>query len=133
SIQRDGFKITTTKPQNCVVAKVNRKTVYGIVQQLYSLVDHMGVSRYVVILWPITNLFPKQTDIPTARFRYYLYLYHTVVGQVKYEDSVVVSPSDIQCLAAYCFLPSKTFGIQKNGIILVPYDHQAVLNICGDD
>ncbi|KNZ44031.1 hypothetical protein VP01_9570g1, partial [Puccinia sorghi] len=44
SIKRDSFKITTTKPQNCVVAKVNRKTVYGIVQQLYMLVDHMGVS-----------------------------------------------------------------------------------------
>ncbi|KNZ56500.1 hypothetical protein VP01_238g7 [Puccinia sorghi] len=93
----------------------------------------MGVSRYVVILWPITNLFPKRTNIPTSRFRYYIYLYHAVVGQVRYEDAVVVSPSDIQCLAAYRFLPSKTFGIQKNGIILVPYDHQAVLNICGDD
>ncbi|KNZ44539.1 hypothetical protein VP01_905g4 [Puccinia sorghi] len=34
SIQRDGFKITTTMPQNCVVAKVNRKTIYGIVQHV---------------------------------------------------------------------------------------------------
>ncbi|KNZ59268.1 hypothetical protein VP01_1770g4 [Puccinia sorghi] len=47
SIQCDGFNIMTTKPQNCVVAKVNWKTVCGIVQQLYTLVDHMGVLRYL--------------------------------------------------------------------------------------
>ncbi|KNZ60108.1 hypothetical protein VP01_1609g2 [Puccinia sorghi] len=124
------FNFPTRKPQNCAIAKVNRKTLYGMVQKLCMLVDHMGVSRDVVILWPITNIFPKQTNIPTARFQYYLHLYHTFVGWfIRYEDAVAANPSDIQCIAAYRFLPPKIFGIKKDGIIPVTYNHQAVLNI----
>jgi hypothetical protein len=132
SVDVEGLKVTTTKPQNCVVAMVNGIPRYGIVKQIYSFSDHKNEERTVVILSPITNMFPKRFNVPTTRFRYYLYLYKAVVGKVKYEEALVVAPSAIQSVAAYRMLPPKVFGIEKDGIILVPYDHCAALNISGE-
>ncbi|PLW44072.1 hypothetical protein PCASD_04850 [Puccinia coronata f. sp. avenae] len=101
SVDVEGLKVTTTKPQNCVVAMVNGIPRYGIVKQIYLFSDHKNEERTVVILSPITNMFPKRFNVPTTRFRYYLYLYKAVVGKVKYEEALVVAPSAIQSVAAY--------------------------------
>ncbi|KNZ58948.1 hypothetical protein VP01_1828g6 [Puccinia sorghi] len=129
SIQCDGFKVATTKPDNCVVAMIEGKVRYGIVKQLYQLEDRHHEGKKVIVLSPIANLFPRKFNIPTSRFRYYLYLYKCVVGRVDYNKALIVSPSDVVSLAAYRFVPSGTFGIKKDGLMLVPYDHQALLDI----
>lgn len=128
----DGFKVTTTKPQNCVVAKISGKVCYGIVKQFYTFADHTGKQRSLVVLSPITNMYPKRTQGPTSRFRYYLYLFKAIMGQVDHTKALVGAPSDILSVAAYRLLPPNVFGIDNNGIVLVPYDHKALLDISGE-
>ncbi|KNZ55654.1 hypothetical protein VP01_2621g3 [Puccinia sorghi] len=101
SIQCDGFKVATTQPNNCVVAMIEGKVRYGIVKQIYSLEDHHHEGKK-------------------------LSLYKRIVGRVDHNKALVVSPSDVVSLAAYCFLPLGTFGIKTECMMLVPYDHQAL-------
>jgi hypothetical protein len=91
----EGLKVTTTRPQNCVVATVNGMPWYGIVKQIYSFFDHRNEERTLVILSPITNMYLKHFNVPTTRFRYYLYLYKAVVGKIEYHEALVVAPSSI--------------------------------------
>ncbi|KNZ64068.1 hypothetical protein VP01_1070g5 [Puccinia sorghi] len=121
--------MATTKPDNCVVAKIEGKVRYGMVKHIYSLEECHHAGNKVIVLSPIANLFPQKFDLSTSRFRYYLYIYKCVVGQVDHTKALVVAPSDIFSLAAYFFLPSDTFGIETGGIILVPFEHQALLDI----
>ncbi|KNZ51196.1 hypothetical protein VP01_4052g3 [Puccinia sorghi] len=100
-----------------------------MVKHIYSLEDCHHAGKKVIVLSPIANLFPQKFNLSTSRFRYYLYLYKCVVGRVEHTKALVVSPSDIVSLSAYCFLPSDNFGIETRGIILVPFDHQALLDI----
>ncbi|EHS63661.1 uncharacterized protein PGTG_21670 [Puccinia graminis f. sp. tritici CRL 75-36-700-3] len=129
SIRCNGFLVGTLKPQNCVVAKINGQVQYGMVKQIYALEDHRDQGRELIVLSPITNLFPKKFKVPTSRFRYYLYLFKTVVGRVDHSKALVISQSDVVSLAAYRYLPPKVFGIQQDGITLVPHGHVALLDI----
>ncbi|KAH9471668.1 hypothetical protein Pst134EA_033299 [Puccinia striiformis f. sp. tritici] len=133
SIECEGFRVGTMKPMNCVVATINAKRRYGIVKQIYTLEDHNQQQRSFIVLSPITNSFPKKLRVPTSRFRYFLYLYKAVVGQVHPDKVLVVAPSDVVSLAAYRYLPSDTFGIQTNGITLVPCDYTALLDISDNE
>ncbi len=51
---------------------------------------------------------------------------------MEVEELLVVEPSQISSVAAYRLLSPKVFGIVNDGIIMVPYDHHAVLDISGD-
>jgi hypothetical protein len=74
-------------------------------------------------------MFPKNTQLQMAQFRYYLCLLKAVVGQIDHTQAQVVAPLEVQMLAAYQLLTPNVFGIARNGIILVPYNHQALLDI----
>lgn len=54
------------------------------------------------------------------------------MGQVDHTKALVGAPSDILSVAAYRLLPPNVFGIDNNGIVLVPYDHKALLDISGE-
>ncbi|KNZ45787.1 hypothetical protein VP01_77g1 [Puccinia sorghi] len=97
SIQRDGFRIKKKKFTK----------LWGCQSEPE---DYLwNVPATVPACGPCGRV--KRTNVPTARLHYYLHLYHAVVGQVMYEEAMVVSPSEIQCLATYWLLPSETFGI----------------------
>ncbi|WAQ87536.1 hypothetical protein PtA15_8A440 [Puccinia triticina] len=129
SIECNGFKVGTMQPQNCVVATIDGEKRYGIVKQIYTLEDHRQQQREFIVLSPITNLFPKKLKVPTSRFRYYLYLYKVIVGQVDHSKALVVTRAHVNSLAAYRYLPPSVFGIKNNGITLIPDDHAPLLDI----
>lgn len=129
SIRCGDVNVTVVGRENCVVARVRGKLQYGMVKQIYCLEDQDKLNQDVIVLSPIKNVFPKKLNVPTARFRYLLYLFKTVVGQVMTQEVLVVRPADVISVAAYRLLPRDTFGIPSEGIILIPAERAPLLDI----
>ncbi|POW12298.1 hypothetical protein PSTT_04651 [Puccinia striiformis] len=117
----DDIRISVKPPNNCVVAKVDGKSHYGFVKEIYSVNDPRGGSKVVVLLNKITNLFPKRLGLRTSNFRHLLYLHKAIVGNIDIKEQKIVQSNTIDSLAAYRKLAPYTFGIKSDGIILTPY------------
>ncbi|KAH9470592.1 hypothetical protein Pst134EA_007839 [Puccinia striiformis f. sp. tritici] len=128
----DDIRISVKPPNNCVVAKVDGKSHYGFVKEIYSVNDPRGGSKVVVLLNKITNLFPKRLGLRTSNFRHLLYLHKAIVGNIDIKEQKIVQSNTIDSLAAYRKLAPYTFGIKSDGIILTPISRTPILDIIGD-
>ncbi|MBW0497866.1 hypothetical protein O181_037581 [Austropuccinia psidii MF-1] len=132
NIDCKGIMVGCSSPCNCVVAKIGKKTLYGVIKQCYRYVDHLGEHQEAILLVPIKNLFSKQQGVPTSRFRYMLFLCGVVLGRLENGKEEMIDPSQVVSLAAYRLLKKNTLSIEDNGIILVPQNHNPFLDISGD-
>ncbi|KAG0139113.1 hypothetical protein CROQUDRAFT_12404, partial [Cronartium quercuum f. sp. fusiforme G11] len=68
--------VSVLKPNNCIQYKVEDKTCYGMVWQIYQFCnphqDHKWVTVFIINL--IANLYAKKLESPSRNFRYILFL-----------------------------------------------------------
>ncbi|KAG0142569.1 hypothetical protein CROQUDRAFT_681495, partial [Cronartium quercuum f. sp. fusiforme G11] len=101
---------------------------YMMVKNIYVFQSPSGNTEWAVLVRPVKDCFGKDLGSPSRHFRFILYLFHTVVGEIE-EDEVFLNPEDITSVAAYRLLPPHTFGLKDGGIMLtsVLFSHSAVV------
>lgn len=131
STTHHGVMVSTTPPNNCVVANMVGKGIrYGMVTHIYRLRDHNFAERTLLFIRPIKNIYPKLLGVPTTRFRFFLWLLKVVIGQVSdAQRGFLIEPQHVDSVAAYRLFRRPAFGIQSRGIILTPYTRSPLLDL----
>lgn len=115
-------------PNNCIQYKLEGKTKYGLIRQIYIYQDVKGEFKTVCLVSPIHNVYPKELESSSRLFWYVIFLLKCIVGQIE-KSRVIVPTESVVCVAAYRLLPPDVFEIKDDGIILQPYDYNSQLDI----
>ncbi|KAH9461056.1 hypothetical protein MJO29_009561 [Puccinia striiformis f. sp. tritici] len=113
--------VTVLKPNNVVMYKEDGVRVYGMVQQIYEMNAPEGKVDVWVQLKEMNNAFQKPSNFktPSLRFRRYLSRMRLVVGAFSIPELTYIEAS---LTAAYRLLPSQTFGLHSEAMILRTVD-----------
>ncbi|KAG0139815.1 hypothetical protein CROQUDRAFT_694902 [Cronartium quercuum f. sp. fusiforme G11] len=120
--------VLVVKPNHCIQYKTDGKTHYRFIRQIYQFSNPSQEWQTILIVNPIKNLYPKDTESPSSYFHYIIFLLKCVVGEID-PQFVILSPQDVCCVCAFCLLPAQVFGIEEGGIIVRPFDFKSQLDI----
>ncbi|MBW0506696.1 hypothetical protein O181_046411 [Austropuccinia psidii MF-1] len=124
----NNLKITPMPPHNCIQYCVGDLISYAKISQIYEYLHPKGTHAHAISIHPIQNRFAKDLTRPSKTFQFLCYLMKVVVGEEMTTQSII-SPAQITNLMAYHSLSAGTFGIETNGIAMVPCNHLGYLAI----
>ncbi|KAG0152478.1 hypothetical protein CROQUDRAFT_649904 [Cronartium quercuum f. sp. fusiforme G11] len=116
---KKNFGILALGANRCVCFMREKWKMYGMVKQIHMYNGGDGKPKTAVLINPIKDCYGKDLLSPSKNFRYILYLFRTIVGEIE-EQSFFIAPDQILSTCAFRILLPQTFGLISGGVILTP-------------